>query len=45
MKIRYLIAGDSTLMVEFGEKISPHINERVRMLMHHLNQNDLNGIM
>ena len=27
---KYLIAGDSALVVEFGNEISPQINERVR---------------
>ena len=45
MKIRYLIAGDSTLIVEFGEEISPHINEKVRSLMHYLEKKDLDGIV
>ena len=45
MEIRYLIAGDSTLIVEFEEKISPSINEKVRALMQHLEEKELDGII
>ncbi len=45
MEVRYLISGDSTLVVEFGDKISPEINGRVIALMRALDQRRLAGIV
>lgn len=45
MEVRYLISGDSTLVVEFGDKISPEINGHVIALMRALYQRGIRGIV
>ncbi|WP_101698141.1 5-oxoprolinase subunit PxpB [Clostridium minihomine] len=42
---KYLIAGDSAIVVEFGDKISPQINESVRGMYLAIEQSGLPGVV
>ncbi len=44
MDVRFLIAGDKAVSVEFGSEISLEINSKVRMLQQELNQNPIAGV-
>lgn len=41
---RFLLAGDSALVVEFGEKVSPEINAKVRRLFSQLEKHPIKGV-
>jgi KipI family sensor histidine kinase inhibitor len=43
-KARFLLAGDSALFVEFGDKVSREINMKVNKLFLHLQKSPLKGI-
>lgn len=44
MAVRFLVAGDKAVSVEFGSEISLKLNARVRMLQKELQDNPLNGV-
>ena len=44
-KVRYLVAGDSALVMEFGNEVSEKINARIRETMKALNNSDIKGIV
>lgn len=44
MAVRFLIAGDKAVSVEFGSEISLAVNEKVRMLQKELQDNPMYGI-
>ncbi len=44
MDVRFLIAGDKAVSVEFGSEISLEINGKVRLLQEELNQNPIGGV-
>lgn len=41
---RFLLSGDSALVLEVGDEVSPAINNQVRRLMHQLNQEPIQGV-
>lgn len=44
MSVRFLVAGDKAVSVEFGSEISLELNAKVRMLQKELQDNPLEGI-
>jgi len=43
--VKYRIMGDRSLIVELGDKISPEVNRRVRVLDITLTQNPTEGLV
>lgn len=44
MRIRFLLAGDSCIVVEFGDEINPELNRMVRFMFLSLNRAGIQGI-
>ncbi len=43
-KIKYLPVGDKSLVMEFGNEISPEINKRIRLTMKGISEKNIRGI-
>ena len=43
-EVRYLVAGDSAVCVEFGNEISPEINKKIRAFKIAVEKSDIPGI-
>ena len=44
-KIKYLVSGDCTVCVEFGNEISPEINRRIRAFKIALEKEAIDGVV
>ena len=44
-EVRYLVAGDSAVCVEFGNEISPEINKKIRAFKIAVEKSDIPGIV
>lgn len=44
-KIKYLVSGDCTVCVEFGNEISPEINRRIRAFKIALEKEAVDGVV
>ena len=44
-EVRYLVAGDSAVSVEFGNEISPEINKKIRAFKIAVEKIDIPGIV
>ncbi len=42
---RFLPAGDSALVLEFGNEVSPSINAKIRRMMYHLEKNSIKSVV
>lgn len=43
--IKFLLAGDSSFLIEFGNEISPEVNKKIRKMMSDLKNENIDGII
>lgn len=44
-EVKFLLSGDSALVIQFGSEIKPEINKKIRKMMDNIKKENIDGIV